>query len=236
MMRVSGALTLIKAEQAEEGLAKIGGVISTEARDLQGEIVIQDGLDFSDFERSGYFNYEHKAGIENLLGYPTKVIRKGSQTVVEGVLMLDRPKAREVYETAQAMAKSRGLRSLGFSVEGHVTERDENDPKIVKKALVRHCAITSSPINPQTSMELRKSFDQLEVLYKGAVGYQEPAMGGGALAPLVPQQLETGASNAGPMVTDERLARAIRALSVQFPALPVSDLIRAARQLTGVRK
>ena len=150
-------MTLIKAEQAEEGLAKIGGVISTETRDLQGEIVIQDGLDFSDFERSGYFNYEHRPGIENLLGYPTKIIRKGSQTVVEGVLMLDRPKAREVYETAQAMAKSRGLRSLGFSVEGHVTERDENDPKIVKKALVRHCAITSSPINPQTSMELRKS-------------------------------------------------------------------------------
>lgn len=233
MMRIGAAWTLVKAEEAEDGLAKIGGVISTEARDLQGEIVLQDGLDFSEFERSGFFNYEHRPGIENLLGYPTRVIRKGDQTIVEGILMLDRPKAREVYDTARAMAKSRGLRSLGFSVEGHVAERDEQDPKIVKKAIVRHCAITSSPINPETSMELRKSFDELEALYKGSVGYQTPAHGGGALAPLVPQQLDPGISNAGPRVLDRRLADTIRALSTNFPALPVSDLLRAAREIIG---
>ena len=67
-------INLYKAERIDssENIAKIAGVISTDEIDLQGESVKQDGLDFSYFLKKGCFNYEHKAGAENMLGYQLK--------------------------------------------------------------------------------------------------------------------------------------------------------------------
>ena len=92
-------IDLVKAERDPDqpNTAKITGVISTDEVDLQGERVLQKGLDFSYFLKKGTFNYEHQAGAENMLGYPTKINQRKGYTEVEGVLLLDKPKARDIF-------------------------------------------------------------------------------------------------------------------------------------------
>jgi len=225
---------LLKAEKSDtRNTAKIAGVISTDQVDLQGERVLQEGLDFSYFLRKGTFNYEHQPGAQNLLGYPTKVTQRKGYTEVEGVLLLDKPKARDIFETASAMIKAGGHRTLGFSVEGRVIERDPQDPKIVRKAQVINCAITSNPINPDTSLELIKSVSAW--LKKGSVGYQTPSqVNGQSLQGLIPQQLDSTVNASYNALNDERLSSIIIKLSKLYPNVERGALTRAAQELTGV--
>ena len=230
-------IDLVKAERDPDqpNTAKITGVISTDEVDLQGERVLQKGLDFSYFLKKGTFNYEHQAGAENMLGYPTKINQRKGYTEVEGILLLDKPKARDIFETASAMRKAGGHRTLGFSVEGQVLERDPMDPKIVTKAKVINCAITSNPINPDTSLELMKSVRAL--LLKGSVGYQTPSdVNGQSIAALVPQQLESTSNATYNALNDERLSAIIRKLTSLYPNVESGALARAAAELSGVIK
>jgi hypothetical protein len=153
----------------------VRGVISTEHRDREGEIVLQDGLDFSEFLRSGYFNdnHEKKTGGGAVLGYPLK-IQKGTTPDgkkchhVEGVLYKDYAPARELHHLAAAMRNDpRKARQLGFSLQGKIKSRTGQPriPKVqpdgtvqwvgdvVNKAIVRHVAITHCPVNPHTGLE-----------------------------------------------------------------------------------
>lgn len=227
-------IDLYKAERDPDrpNTARIAGIISTDEVDLQGERVMQDGLDFSYFLKKGTFNYEHKPGAENMLGYPTKINQRKDRTEVEGILLLDKPKARDIYETAQALTKAGGHRTLGFSVEGQVIERDNTDPKIVKKARVINCAITSNPINPDTSLNLLKSVSAL--LNKGA-GYQTPSqVNGQSIQGLVPQQLDSTVNASFKSLNDERLAAIIKRLAKIYPNVQKGALARAAAELSGV--
>ena len=202
-------LSLVKGEE-EEGLsrAKIGGVISTENVDQQGDVLLQDGLDFSYLMSKGYFNYEHKNGIEFILGSPTKIERiqmSGKPaTRIEGFLMLDRPLAKEIFNTVKAMKKSKIGRSVGFSVEGQVLARDKVNPKVVTKARILNVAITGHPVNPDTKLELlarslmaneQKVHDMknndVEMEEKGMVSYQKPASPdqSASLSPVVPSDI-----------------------------------------------
>lgn len=228
-------INLYKAERinSDENIAKIAGVISTDEIDLQGESVKQDGLDFSYFLKKGCFNYEHKAGAENMLGYPTKVRQRKGYTEVEGVLLLDKPKAQDIYQTAQALRKAGRQRTLGFSIEGQVLERDSMKPQLVTKARVINCAITSNPINPNTSLELIKSIMALK-----GVGYQTPSqIDSNGISALVPQQLSSDLVNASSRensefsLSDERLERTIRTLNKLFPSAPAPMLVRISKKL-----
>jgi hypothetical protein len=239
-------IDLYKAERDPDrpNTAKIAGIISTDEVDLQGERVLQKGLDFSYFLKKGTFNYEHKPGAENMLGYPTKITQRKGYTEVEGVLLLDKPRARDIYETAAALNKAGGHRTLGFSVEGQVLARDEMDPKIVKKARVINCAITSNPINPDTTLNLIKSVSAL-LLRKGAgslsmprpssAGYQTPSqVNGQSIQGLVPQQLDQTVSATYNTLNDERLSAIIKRLSKLYPNVSQGALARAAAELSGV--
>ena len=218
-------LTLIKAEQDTERTAKIRGVISTDSEDMQGERVSQEGLDFSYFLKKGWFNYEHQRGAENLLGYPTGIKREGNQTTVEGVLLLDVPKAREIYEMARALRKATKNRSLGFSVEGQVLERDPLDSRKVIKARVLNVAITGSPVNSDTSLELLKS------LFK-TLGYQSPSIPSSeSLSALVPQNLAPNLANASSEALDQNIAPYLDFLRRSFPALGPHELSAYALRL-----
>jgi len=170
-----------------------------------------------------------------VLGYPLSVETRGRETHLEGVLLLDRPKAREVYDTARSLQKAGGGRRLGFSIEGQVMERDPRNAKRIIKARVLNCAITHNPINADTNLELMKSLM--------SVGYQTPsaAPNGESLAPLVPQQLAGHIANAaGPSqkknLDDGALADMIRALYANFPAAPLAEIIKAAHQMTEARR
>lgn len=170
---------------------RVGGIISTESPDRQGEKVLQNGLDFSPFVQSGWLNDNHsKATAEGLLGYPVDVsfFKKGQVLPdgqeaksnghwVEGYLLDDWEPADKIWKLGKALQKTN--RRLGFSVEGSIHRRigpktifkKSADGKsgswvgnTVSKATVRNVAITNCPVNPDTKLEvLAKSLQAMEV-------------------------------------------------------------------------
>jgi len=135
----------------------ICGVVSSDAVDLQGDRIMQRGMEWDYFVKRGWLNYEHLPGPENILGVPTKVeqvVLKGGKegTYIEGYLLMNRPRVREIVETAKALDGSG--RSIGYSVEGQVLQRDLKDPKIITKSRILNVSITAHPVNPDTSLEI----------------------------------------------------------------------------------
>ena len=145
-------------EKADGGKRRrrIGGFVTTERIDRQGERLIQKGLNFSPFVKHGWFNYNHGKGIEDVVGHPEDAvfIQKGEKLpsgaiskqtgwYVEGYLLEGAKKADEVWDMAIALQKSD--RRLGFSVEGKVAKREERHgiPTVVEATItnvaVTHC-------------------------------------------------------------------------------------------------
>lgn len=179
--------TLVKADGDERATAEIGGVCSTDDLDFEGESIAQDGLDWSYFLQHGWFNHEHQQGPSAVLGHPVKVEPVDEKrTRVEGVLYLAKELGKQVYETAMALKKAGGDRSLGFSIEGQVLQRCPKNAKKVLKARVINVAITSAPVNPHTNLEL------IARSMTAAAGYQEPAVpdADASLSVLAQQSLE----------------------------------------------
>jgi hypothetical protein len=102
-------LTFFQKADAPAGQTKrIAGVISTELRDKQKEVVLQRGLDFAPFLNGGWFNDNHSKNTTDVLGFPTDVKKfqkgerlpdgstaKSNGTWAEGYL-LDTPQAATV--------------------------------------------------------------------------------------------------------------------------------------------
>lgn len=206
-----------REENSDEPKVYIAGVVSSDAEDLQGDRILQDGMEWSYFLRRGWLNYEHKQGPENILGVPTSVqqveMENGKRgTRVEGYLLTSRPKAREIAETAKALKSMNSERSIGYSIEGQVLQRDAKNPKIITKARILNVSITAHPVNPDTSLELvaRSLLDvgdfceqtqedsnlteraDMEMTEKGTVGYQQPGKPSesDSMSPLVAQSPE----------------------------------------------
>jgi hypothetical protein len=135
---------------------RISGVISTEHRDKQGEVVKQRGLEFDDFLSAGWFNDNHSKKTAGVVGYPIKVepttVDGKPATRVEGYLLEGHPPADELWSLAQALQKTN--RRLGFSVEGSIVQREGADGRVIAKAKVRNVAITNCPVNAVTGMDI----------------------------------------------------------------------------------
>ncbi len=153
-----------KADAPEGQQRRIGGLVSTESKDRQGEVVLQRGLDFKPFLEFGWFNDNHSKVTTDILGYPEAVrfVRKGAQLPdgtkaiadghwAEGYL-IDTKKANEVWETGNALKKTH--RRLGYSIEGSVEKRMGADGKIIAAAKVRNVAITNCPVNGDSRLEI----------------------------------------------------------------------------------
>ena len=212
-------VSFFEKADAEPGRQKrIGGIITTESKDRQGEIILQRGLDFSDFLTYGWYNDNHSRATTDILGYPEKVsfFQKGQKLPngdvaradghwAEGYL-LDTEKAAKVWELGNALQKSG--RRLGYSVEGAIDKRTGKDRKIIAKARVKNVAITNCPVNGDSRLEvLAKSLMAVEeaaqfeydVLAKTlSMGTATPGVkpvgpitGAGAGRILAPQSLET---------------------------------------------
>lgn len=162
-----------KADAEPGKQRRVRGIASIETNDRQNEIVLANGLDFSDFLQNGWLNDNHSKETDGILGYPDthKFFRKGTklpsgQTAkadghwVEGYL-LDTNKAARIWELGQALQKTN--RRLGLSVEGKILKREGAGNRVVAKALVRNVAITNCPVNVDSRMEvLAKSLRAIE--------------------------------------------------------------------------
>jgi len=146
-----------KASAAAGKERRIGGIISTDHLDRQGEVLIAEGLDLDPFLSKGWFNDNHSPDTDGVVGYPEFAelrtlpggLHKG--WYVEGYL-LKTDRATRIWDLAKDLQKHD--RKLGFSVEGGITERDTNDSKKVRKAVVREVAITKCPVNVETALEV----------------------------------------------------------------------------------
>jgi hypothetical protein len=154
-----------KSSSDDEKEWRIGGIISSEHQDRQGEVVLQRGLDFSDFVKSGWLNDNHAQGTTEVLGYPLRVNRTTwmgkPATYMEGYLLKDYEPAKKVMELAEALQKTN--RRLGYSVEGKIQKRMGPGGKIIAKAKVTNVAVTRCPVNTITGLEvLAKSMMDIE--------------------------------------------------------------------------
>lgn len=210
------AVTFEKSDASPNRMRRIAGVISTEVKDRQGDTVLQRGLDFSEFLQFGWFNDNHSRETAAVLGYPDTVrqFRKGDIlpdgrsasshcTWAEGYL-LNTQKADEIWELGQALRDT--PRRLGYSVEGKIESRTGSDRKTIAKAVVREVAITKSPVNTDS---------RLEVLAKAIIDFEKalsvgPVSDPGA-APTGPQTGEGAGQvlTVESLETDEKIAKMV---------------------------
>jgi len=177
---------------AKAKTGRIGGIASTEQQDADGEIVLQEGLDWDWFKSSGYFTYEHPMSVGNIVGEPTEIktteVNGVKATTVDGLIYLSDPVGKTVYGKALAMKKAGGKRKLGFSIEGQVVERDGNT---ITKAKVYSVAISPRPKNNLTWWE-----PLMRSVLGASAGYPTPQGApnfSGNFSPLIPQSLQGNA-------------------------------------------
>lgn len=146
---------------------RIGGIISTEHRDKQGEVVLQRGLDFTNFlgKEGGWINDNHSKETDDIVGYPISIKRTHHRgkpaTYMEGYLLPEYKKSDKIWNLAQSLQKTD--RRLGFSIEGKVKQRTGTDGKTIAAAQVTNVAVTNCPVNAVTGLEvLAKSMKAME--------------------------------------------------------------------------
>lgn len=144
----------------EQGqLRKIKGICSTDAEDSDGETLIPEGYDFEPLLKTGFLNWNHQAKTSSraICGEPTaaKIINNGKDFYIEGVIYPNE-EGRNVIQLAETLEKYSPNRRLGFSIEGQALERDVLNPKKVLRARITGVAITQSPKNPNTLMNIVK--------------------------------------------------------------------------------
>ena len=192
-------MPLSKAGEDASGRRWIEGIASDEGEDLQGERVVQKGLDVEYFVRRGFFNWDHQdvvavkgsAGEERLaigkIGEPTAARLTPRGLYVKGFLYRGNPLADAAWELARSLEASGARRKLGFSIQGRTLRRDGNQ---IEKAWIQDVAITPAPVNPRTYLDVVKSLGTTaEVLGKAlSTGHTKGAEvaqegDGGALRP-----------------------------------------------------
>ena len=191
---------------------RIGGIVSLETKDRQEEVILQRGLDFSDFVQNGWLNDNHSRDTDGVVGYPegVKFFRKGQVMPngkkapanghwMEGYLLEGYERADRIWNLAKALEKTK--RSLGFSVEGKILKRIGKKMKTIAKALVRNVAVTNCPVHTSAHMEiLAKSLHTAEQTEDGV----DKALGMGTSTGEAPVGSKTG-MGAGQVITPESL-------------------------------
>ena len=155
------AQALSKSRSSKEdksGKRWIQGVASTDDKDLQGEVVVQKGIDFSYFLKHGYFNSDHKKGVEFKVGHPTNARITKAGLWVKGYLYPKgvKPEADKLWNHMEAVDKT-GDRTVGFSIEGKIQRKSGNR---ITKCWVQDIAITPCPVNTKSWLEMVKSLSQ----------------------------------------------------------------------------
>lgn len=178
-----------KAGADKSGKRWIQGIASTPTRDLQGEVVEQNGIDVSYFLKHGYFNNDHKDGFHNKVGQPTEAKITKDGLFVKGFLFKDHEVAQNIWELMNSIERSGANRKVGFSIQGKVKRRDGN---IIKECWIQDIAITPAPINTTTWAEIAKSLSaqkwDLKKDHEEDEAKALSASGNGAV--LVPESLE----------------------------------------------
>ena len=120
----------------------IQGIASTDGRDLQGEVVDQNGIDLTYFLKHGYFINDHKPGFKNKVGQPTEARITKNGLWVKGYLFANHEISDEIWELMHSLETTQADRRIGFSIQGKVKRREGNR---IKECWIQDIAITPAP-------------------------------------------------------------------------------------------
>lgn len=149
-------------EKAADGSYRVKGLASTEKVDLQGEKIIQKGIDLTPIDKKkGILNWDHQKGPENTIGILDGYQRTEKGLYIEGRLFKNHTKAKAVREIMESLGENDHGR-IGLSVEGQILERDSIDPRIIKKCRINAVAVTMNPVNTDTFADFVKSMNTSE--------------------------------------------------------------------------
>lgn len=151
-------LDKIKKSKDDKGnpVMKLGGMASTSRRDTDGESLDPSNFDIDYLKEKGIVNWNHNKSPDAVIGEPTKVEKRNGGLYVESMLYPDNALSKSVWELAETLEKNSKTRRLGYSVEGKATERDPLDKTKVTKAMITNIALTISPKNPDSIVDIIK--------------------------------------------------------------------------------
>ena len=110
----------------DEKTYTIQGYASDGNRDLQGEIIDPNGIDDSYLVENGFVDFEHDT--DQVIGVPTKNTHVDSKGLfLEAKLFKNMPQVQDIMKLYHNIKDNNIDRHLGFSIEGNVIERDEDD-------------------------------------------------------------------------------------------------------------
>lgn len=175
----------ISKAESKDGRRWIQGVASTRHRDLQGEVVIPGGIDYSYFLRHGYINDDHKDGPHCKVGEATECKLTPAGLWIKGWLYKGKERSDHWWEHINVLAAQGSKRKVGFSIQGKILRRDG---KTILKCWLQDVAITASPVNTNTWAEVVKSLNNQE--WDDEEKALSTASMGGA---LIPESLEGSA-------------------------------------------
>ena len=126
---------------------------STPDVDLQQEQIDPHGIDASYLLSDGWIDFEHDR--DQVIGVPTKnthVDQKG--LFLEAKLFKNMPQVQDIINLYHNIKDNHINRKLGFSIEGNVLERDEDDDSIIRQVQITGVAVTKNPANTDATWEL----------------------------------------------------------------------------------
>jgi len=139
-------------------VVKFKGIASTASEDADGEFLDPRGFNAEYFLTKGVINWNHQSKTSpkaSFIGKPTGArITTSGDWEVSGDIYANLPMGKEVVELQKGLAKY-GM-CLGMSIEGQAVQRDPKNPKRVLKANITGLAITPTPKNADTTVELIK--------------------------------------------------------------------------------
>lgn len=98
-------------------------------------------------------DFEHDP--DQVIGVPTKNTHVDSKGLfVEAKLFKNMPQVQSIIKLYHNIKDNNIDRHLGFSIEGNVIERDEDDDSIIRQVQITGVAVTKNPANTEATWEL----------------------------------------------------------------------------------
>lgn len=138
------------------------GIASDNSKDYEGESMEPKGFDLSHFLKHGLLNLDHltirakELKSRFWIGEPLEAKIVDNKLWVKGKLWKDSPEARAFWDKCIEMAESGSTRKPGMSIEGRALERDPKNPKHILKAIINNIAMTFTPVNFNSYIEIAK--------------------------------------------------------------------------------
>lgn len=142
------------------------GIASDSSKDYEGESMEPNGFIIDHFLKHGLFNLDHltirsdKLKSRFWIGEPIDGKIINNKFWVKGRLWKDSPEARAFWDKCIEMKNSGSTRQPGMSIEGKVLERDAKNPKHITRAIINNIALTMTPVNFNSYMEIVKGLQK----------------------------------------------------------------------------